>query len=101
VALLVMMAVVELGLLVNQAQWLQLALPAVFLIVGHLVMTLKGFRLTEQQKHRSDLDSVESNKMLGLAFQGQGQLDMAFEKFRRCPMDNALMELMYNLALDY
>jgi hypothetical protein len=27
--------------------------------------------------------------MLGLAFQGQGQLDMAFDKFRKCPMDDA------------
>ncbi len=98
---LAILLVAELGLLLNQSQWVQLVLPALFLITGHLVMTLKGFRLTEQQKQRSDLDSVESNKMLGLAFQGQGQLDMAFEKFRRCPMDEALMELLYNLALDY
>jgi hypothetical protein len=26
--------------------------------------------------------------MLGLAFQGQGQLDMAFDKFRKCPLDD-------------
>lgn len=39
--------------------------------------------------------------MLGLAFQGQGQLDMAFDKFRKCPMDDALMENIYNLALDF
>jgi serine/threonine-protein kinase len=39
--------------------------------------------------------------MLGLAFQGQGQLDMAFDKFRKCPMDNAVMENLYNLALDF
>jgi serine/threonine-protein kinase len=39
--------------------------------------------------------------MLGLAFQGQGQLDMAFDKFRKCPMDDALMENVYNLALDF
>ena len=39
--------------------------------------------------------------MLGLAFQGQGQLDMAFDKFRKCPLDDALMENLYNLALDF
>ena len=39
--------------------------------------------------------------MLGLAFQGQGQLDMAFEKFRKCPLDDSIMDLLYNLALDY
>ncbi len=39
--------------------------------------------------------------MLGLAFQGQGQLDMAFDKFRKCPLDDALMENLYTLALDF
>jgi serine/threonine-protein kinase len=39
--------------------------------------------------------------MLGLAFQGQGQLDMAFDKFRKCPLDDSLMENLYNLALDF
>ncbi|NNF52600.1 MAG: CHASE2 domain-containing protein [Gammaproteobacteria bacterium] len=99
--MLAAMLSVEVILLMNQSQWVQMTLPAAFLTVGHLVMTLKGFRLTEQQRQRSDQDSLESNKMLGLAFQGQGQLDMAFEKFRRCPMDKALMDLLYNLALDY
>jgi serine/threonine-protein kinase len=39
--------------------------------------------------------------MLGIAFQSQGQLDMAFEKFRKCPLDDQVMEAMYNLALDF
>jgi serine/threonine-protein kinase len=47
------------------------------------------------------MDSAESNRMLGLAFQGQGQLDMAFDKFRKCPLDDSLMENLYNLALDF
>jgi serine/threonine protein kinase len=36
-----------------------------------------------------------------LAFQGQGQLDIAFEKFRKCPLDDSIMDPLYNLALDY
>ena len=39
--------------------------------------------------------------MLGLALQQQGQLDMAFEKFRQCPRDESILGVMYNLALDY
>jgi serine/threonine-protein kinase len=40
--------------------------------------------------------------MLGIAFQTQGQLDMAFEKFRKCsPVDDQVLEAMYNLALDF
>jgi len=39
--------------------------------------------------------------MLGLAFQGQGQLDMAFDYFRKTPMEDAVMDNLYNLALDF
>jgi serine/threonine-protein kinase len=39
--------------------------------------------------------------MLGLAFQGQGQLDMAFDKLKKVPLDDAVMDNMYNLALDF
>jgi serine/threonine-protein kinase len=46
-------------------------------------------------------DSIESNKMLGLSFQGQGMLDMAFEKFKKCPLDEPVMDLLYNLAMDF
>lgn len=48
--------------------------------------------MTERGKEKSEADSAESNRMLGLAFQGQGQLDMAFDKFRKCPLDDALMD---------
>jgi serine/threonine-protein kinase len=39
--------------------------------------------------------------MLGLAFQGQGQLDMAFDYFRKVPLDDTVMDNLYNLALDF
>ncbi|MBU0751980.1 MAG: CHASE2 domain-containing protein [Gammaproteobacteria bacterium] len=89
------------GLMTTQLLWLQLMVPATLLLVGHLLLTVKRFAVTERGKEKSDLDSAESNRMLGLAFQGQGQLDMAFDKFRKCPLDEQLMENMYNLALDF
>ncbi len=82
--------------------WLKLMIPAALLAFGHLFMTVKLFRVTEKLKVKSEAEGAESNKMLGLAFQGQGQLDMAFEKFRRVqPVDDTLLDVMYNLALDY
>jgi serine/threonine-protein kinase len=75
--------------------------PAVLLVLGHLLITTKRFLVTERGKAKSDEESSESNRMLGIAFQSQGQLDMAFEKFRKCPMDEPVMEAMYNLALDF
>jgi len=56
----------------------------------------------ERTKDRIEADSVETNKILGLSFQGQGLLDMAFEKFRKCPAeDDSIKELLYNLGLDF
>ncbi len=89
------------ALMTTQLIWLQLMLPATLLLLGHLLLTTKHFLLTERGKEKSELESSESNRMLALAFQGQGQLDMAFDKFRKCSMDKGLMENLYNLALDF
>lgn len=88
-------------LMTTQAIWLQLMLSATLLLVGHLLLTTKHFLLAEKGKQRSDAESAESNRMLGLAFQGQGQLDMAFDKLRKVPLDASLMEVLYNLGLDF
>jgi serine/threonine-protein kinase len=81
--------------------WIQLMTPAALLVFGHLLITTKRFLVTERGKAKSDEESSESNRMLGIAFQSQGQLDMAFEKFRKCPLDEQVMEATYNLALDF
>lgn len=92
----------QLSLMITSALWLKLALPAVFVLIGYGVMLLKRFNLTERLKRSSEVESAESNRMLGLAFQGQGQLDMAFDKFKRVqPVDDKLLDLLYNLALDF
>ena len=88
-------------MMTGQGMWLQLMLPALMLVAGHVLLTTKRFLLTEKGKARLDIESAESNRMLGLSLQGQGQLDMAFEKFRKLPVDKSVLELLYNLALDY
>lgn len=89
------------ALMMGKAMWLQLMLPAALLLVGHLLLTTKRYLLTEKGKQKSDADSAESNRMLGLAFQGQGQLDMAFDKLCKVPLDDSLMDVLYNLGLDF
>jgi serine/threonine-protein kinase len=100
-ALIGLILVVHFALMTSAAMWLQLMLPLVLLLVGHVLLVTKRFVLTEAGKVKSDADSAESNRMLGLAFQGQGQLDMAWDKFRKVPMDDGLMDNLYNLALDF
>ena len=46
-------------------------------------------------------DSAETSRLLGLSFQSQGLLDLAFEKFRRLPLDGQTKDLIYSLALEY
>jgi CHASE2 domain-containing sensor protein/tRNA A-37 threonylcarbamoyl transferase component Bud32 len=88
-------------MITTQGMWLQLMMPALLLGGGHILLTTKRFFVSEKGKARLDIESAESNRMLGLSLQGQGQLDMAFEKFRRLPLDKSVLEVLYNLALDY
>ena len=91
----------EYFLLTREGAWIRLVLPSLLLVGGHLLLTTKRFLITERGKARLDIESAETNRMLGLSMQGQGQLDMAFEKFRKLPVDQSSLELLYNLALDY
>ena len=100
-ALFVALLATHFVLMTGQLMWLQLMLPATLLLVGHLLLTTKRFLVTERGKVKSDEQSAESNRMLALAFQGQGQLDMAWDKFRQVPLSDAVMENLYNLALDF
>ena len=93
--------VLEFGLLSGAAKWLQLVFPASLLLIGHLALTTKRFLMTEAGKLKSDEESAETNRMMGLAHQGQGQLDMAFDRFRRVSYSDALMDNLSNLALDF
>jgi len=87
--------------LLNQG-WLVQMMPILLLVpCGHLGLEMKRGLVAYQDAFRLHPDAVESNRLLGLAFQGQGHLDLAFEKFSLCPPDEAILGLFYNLALDY
>jgi serine/threonine-protein kinase len=88
-------------LMTTQATWMQLMVPCTLLLVGHVALATKRFIVTEAAKVKSDESSAESNRMLGIAYQAQGQLDLAWDKFRQVPMSDAVMDNLYNLALDF
>ncbi|PZO14252.1 MAG: serine/threonine protein kinase [Burkholderiales bacterium] len=92
---------VEYGLLSAASTWLQLVFPAALLLIGHLALTTRRFLVTEAGKTKADEESAETNRMMGLALQGQGQLDMAFDRMRRVPFSDALMDNLKHLALDF
>lgn len=85
---------------VKKGWWVSPSYGLVLLVIGFLLLLAKRLLFTERGKELVEAESVETNKMLGLSFQGQGMLDLAFEKFRRCPVDASLKDLLYNLGLD-
>lgn len=89
-------------LFVSQGFWLGMVGPTLLLAIGYTAQVSMRYMVTEKRNELVESDSIETNKMLGLSFQGQGLLDLAFEKFRKCPVDDeTVKDLLYNLALDF
>lgn len=81
--------------------WLSVLPLVLFIFIAQTLLSTGRFFFSEKESHQSRAESAESNRMLGLSFQGQGQLDLAFEKFQKCPVDEPLMAVLYNLAVDF
>jgi len=90
----------SLALLLTQGIWIKLQGAIFFLILGHALMAFKRLQLLQRLRAGTPTDEQESDRMLGLAFQEQGQLDLALDKFRKLPLDDSMMEILYRLALD-
>jgi CHASE2 domain-containing sensor protein/tRNA A-37 threonylcarbamoyl transferase component Bud32 len=97
--LLFIMINIHLGLMIVQAMWLPLMLPMATLLTGTLVIAVK--RKIEEAHQRTAAHLYESNLTLGQHLQSQGNLDQAFEKYRECPINDTLLDRLYNLGLDY
>lgn len=79
--------------------WLPLMAPAAALIAGHSLFGTKRLILNRVDRFQHEL--AKTSRLLGQAYQSQGQLDQAFEKYRACDVDDELLSLAYNLGLDY
>ncbi|PIS47080.1 MAG: serine/threonine protein kinase [Elusimicrobia bacterium CG08_land_8_20_14_0_20_51_18] len=88
-------------LFIYKGMWIKMTYPSALLIASYIFIVSKRFFSTEKKKELIEVSQIETNKMLGLSFQGQGMLDLAFEKFRLCPVDDNMKELLYNLGLDF
>ena len=80
--LLIVLLATHFGLMTTQLMWIQLMAAVTLLLIGHAALVTKRFIVTEKGKEKADVKSAESNRMLGLAFQGQGQLDMNSANWR-------------------
>lgn len=79
----------------------QVTYPLLQLIIGCFGVLSIRYPLTEMTLRKSKRDSEETDRHLGITYQSQGLLEMAFEKFRRLTMNDETKELLYNLGLDF
>jgi len=99
--LLVLLFGTQLLLMTTQGMALKFMGAIILLAAGYLLITVRRYLVTERGKLRADSSAAEGNRMLAIQFQQQGQLDMAFDKLRACPLDETLLEPLYSLALDF
>lgn len=87
---------VGVGLLIAYGYWVKLFGPVLLACAGFLAIQATRFSQNREQ------EKVEIYKNLGLSYQGQGMLDMAYENYLQCPVgDSSVKNLLYNLGLDF
>lgn len=77
--------------------WFKTTYAAGCLVVSYFAVCLSHLSGMEGMTK----ESIETNRLLGLSFQGQGLLDLALDKFRKLPLDQETKDLIYNLGLEY
>jgi hypothetical protein len=65
--------------------WLKLVFPATLLVIGHLALTTKRFLMTEAGKLKSDEESAETNRMMGLACRARASWTWHLTASAACP----------------
>ena len=87
---------VAIGLLIGYGYWIKLSGPVLLACAGFLV--IQSTRYSGIREH----EKLEIYKNLGLSYQGQGMLDMAYENYMQCSVqDSSVKNLLYNLGLDF
>jgi len=76
---------------------------AIYILLALVIIyaIMMGKNLVFMHREIVSKDAIETNRMLGISLQSQGLLDLAFEKFRKCPLDAEMRDIIYNLGLDY
>ncbi len=95
------LGITEVGLLGSAHLWVQLVAPAAAAIAGYVLYVLGEMVRRANVKSGANPDPSANLRTLGQTFQRQGQLDLAFETYRRCPLDAPTMELLYFLGMDF
>lgn len=79
--------------------WLSFALPAIYLVLGHIVLLLH--HRVAQVIHHQHLEINTAYASLAAKLKEDGQLDKAFAALQKCHVDQPIKEALYDIGLDY
>ncbi|WP_303901459.1 protein kinase domain-containing protein [Thiohalomonas denitrificans] len=95
----VMVLTTEFGLLILKGIYTPLLVPGIAVLAGAPLLWLKTRGEARVGALRSDLS--HTNRLLAESYQAQGQLDAAFERYRRCAPDDDVLDRLYGLGVDF
>ncbi|MFN4117862.1 CHASE2 domain-containing serine/threonine-protein kinase [Acidovorax sp.] len=101
VALALVLAATEWVLLRYASQWVPLLAASAGALAGTAALGVLRMLRPSARDAAASAEAAETDRMMGLALHGQGQLDMAFDRLRKVPPSDALMENLYHLAQDF
>ena len=81
--------------------WIKLTLPSFFLALGYFVIVAKNYISFEKGQDITIQKINENSRILGLTYQSQGLLDLAFDQLKQCKKSDDLVPTLYNLGLDF
>ena len=85
--------------LITRGLWLPLTLPALFLIIGHMVVLTARYLSDRHGVSREDFS--ETNRQLALACQALGRFDEALARYGKCLPSNELHKNLLHLGHEH
>jgi len=82
-----------------QLTWLPLTIPALFVLIGHVLIT--AYHRLSEALFAQRTEAINAYRELADNLHSQGKLDQAFLNLRKCPLDSSLLEPLYTIGLDF
>ena len=96
-----LLGAVQIGVLHAQHIWLAWTGPIILILFGYVSLVISRFLRLEKLHLKTQFQSNENHLRLGLTYQGQGQLELAFNELKRCDPDIKILDALYSLGLDF
>lgn len=101
ISLLIIFAIfnIHFYFMISASTWIPLMSAVLTVLSGHLLIGARHIIHNKIAHVYNELS--EANLQLAESFHSQGRLDKAFEKYRKCQVNQTLLNQVYNLGLDY